>query len=212
MVDYMTTVMYSVKPRPGTQGIAMKVSRAQAAANRERILDAASALFRERGLDGIGVAEVMQHAGLTHGGFYGHFASKEDLITEACGRAFESSVRKWASVCADNEDAALSAIAKSYLSIRHRDHPGDGCAVAALGTELSRHGSPLRGRVTEGVRALVDVLARVVPGRTAAARRKRALAAYASMIGGLVLARAVDDPKLSRDVLRAVSASIGDVG
>ena len=186
----------------------MKVSREQAAANRERILDVASKLFRERGLDGVGVADLMQAAGLTHGGFYGHFSSKEDLMAQACERAFANSAAKWANVCARAEGKPLAAIAKSYLSARHRDDPSSGCAVATLAVESSRHGSKVRRAIAHGVQALVEVLAGAIPGRNRAARRRMALASFASMVGAVVLARAVHDAELSEEILDAVAASI----
>ena len=186
----------------------MKVSKKEAAASRERILDSASKLFREHGLDGIGVADLMKDAGLTHGGFYGHFSSKEELMAQACDRALAGSVAKWGKLCASGDAKPLSAIARSYLSRRHLDDPGEGCVVAAIGADVSRHGPTVRHAITEGVRSLVETLAGVVPGKTRAAKRRKALAIYASMVGGVVLARAVDDRKLSEEVLKAVSAAI----
>lgn len=186
----------------------MKVSREQAAANRERILEVASRLFRERGLDGVGVADLMQEAGLTHGGFYGHFASKEDLMAQACTRTFANSAGKWAKLCARDDGKAVSAIAKSYLSRRNRDDPGGGCAVPTVAVEAPRHGVKVRHAVSEGVRSLVDVMARAVPGKSRAVKRKKALATFASMVGAVVLARAVHDAELSDEILSAVSASI----
>src|SRR5271170_4176558 len=105
----------------------MKVSRAQAAENRERILDVATRLFRERGIDGIGVADLMQAAGLTHGGFYGHFKSKDDLAVQACRRAFARSAESWASVVENTSGDPLASICRQYVSERHRDAPGRGC-------------------------------------------------------------------------------------
>jgi TetR/AcrR family transcriptional repressor of nem operon len=179
----------------------MKVTREQAADNRERILDAAAQLFRERGLDGIGVADLMKAAGLTHGGFYGHFSSKEELMAQACTRALDQSVEKW-------NARSLSEIVQSYLSARHRDNPGTGCVIATLGSDVSHQGAPVRRAFTQGVRSLIDVLARLIPGASAAAKRRKALATYSSMVGALVLARAVDDPKLSEEILKAVASSI----
>jgi TetR/AcrR family transcriptional repressor of nem operon len=179
----------------------MKVSREQAAENRERILDAAAKLFRQHGLDGIGVADLMKDAGLTHGGFYGHFASKEELMAQALARALGRSVQKW-------RERTLPELTQSYLSTRHRDNPGAGCAIATLGNEVSRQGAPVRRAFTDGMRALVDVLAGLLPERSAVARRRRALATYSAMVGALMLARAVDDPKLSGEILDAVSSAI----
>ena len=179
----------------------MKVSRAEAAQNRERIIEVAARLFRERGFDGIGVAELMNFAGLTHGGFYGHFASKEDLMAQACARALEGSLDALHQVAERGGGNALSAVASAYLSPAHRDRPGEGCALAALGAEAARHGSPVRGAFTQGVRSQIDMLTRLLPGRSKRAKRERALAIFASMVGALVLARAVDDAELSEEVL-----------
>jgi TetR/AcrR family transcriptional repressor of nem operon len=186
----------------------MKVSREQAAANRERILDVASRLFRERGLDGIGVADLMKNAGLTHGGFYGHFSSKEDLMAQACARSLEGSVRKWSKISGGPGGKPLSSLVRSYLSTRHRDDPGAGCTVAALSIDIARHGPAVRHAFTHGMRSLIEVLAGAVSGKTRAAKRRTALAAYASMVGAIVLSRAVDDAELSEEILEAVAASI----
>ena len=126
----------------------MKVSREQAALNRERILEVAAQLFRERGFDGIGVADLMKEAGLTHGGFYGPFSSKEELIAEASARALTSTFERLSKQAERAGDNALSAVASSYLSGRHRDDPGTGCLLAALGPDVSRHGHAVRRRVT----------------------------------------------------------------
>ena len=131
----------------------MKVSREQAAQNRERIVEAAAQLFRERGFDGIGVADLMKEAGLTHGGFYGHFSSKEDLIAEASARALTRSLALWSKVAERAPGDPLSAIAGVYLTSRHRDDPGTGCLLAALGPDVSRQGPAVRRAVTDHVRS-----------------------------------------------------------
>lgn len=184
----------------------MRVSREQAAQNRERIVKVAAKLFRERGFDGIGVVDLMKCAGLTHGGFYGHFASKEDLMAQACTRALEGSLASLQELAERGGENRLAAVASAYLSPAHRDHPGDGCVLAALGAEAARHGSPVRNAFTRGVRSALDMLTRLMPGKSEPTRRERALATYASMIGALVLARAVDDPELSDEVLLSVLA------
>src|SRR5438270_11833799 len=111
----------------------MKVSREQAARTRERIIETAARRFRERGYEGIGVADLMKEAGLTHGGFYGHFASKEELIAEASARALTESLARLSDIAERAHDDPLSAMADAYLSSGHRDDPGDGCLLAALG-------------------------------------------------------------------------------
>lgn len=186
----------------------MRVSRAEAAQNRERIIEVAAKLFRERGFDGIGVADLMKAAGLTHGGFYGHFASKEDLIAQACASAQEGALATLQQAAERGGENGLSALASAYLSSTHRDRPGEGCVLAALGAEAARHGSPIRSTFTRGVRSALNMLTQLVPGKSEHEQRERAVATYASMIGAMVLARAVDDPKLSEEVLNSVLASI----
>jgi TetR/AcrR family transcriptional repressor of nem operon len=189
----------------------MKVSKQQMADNRERIVDAAARLFRERGFDGIGVADLMKAAGLTHGGFYGHFASKEDLMARAVEHSMAGGhalVEQLAAQTPGDTGAQMAAVTDWYLSCHHRDGVGQGCAVAALGADAARQGPSVRKVVTQGLRDFVDLLARLVPGRDEAERRQRALATYASLVGALVMARAADDEALSREVLEAVRATL----
>jgi TetR/AcrR family transcriptional repressor of nem operon len=182
----------------------MKVSKEQAAANRERIIDAAAALFRAKGFDGIGVADIMKAADLTHGGFYGHFASKDDLVAQASRRTMARSAQKWRRVVADAPDQPYGALLDHYLTARHRDEPGRGCAFAALGNDAARSGKVVKDAFAEGLEALIDILAQAVPGRSKAARRRKAVAAMAGLVGALSLARAVGDKVLSNEILDAV--------
>lgn len=187
----------------------MRVSREQAAANRQRIVTEAARLFRERGFDGVGVAELMRNAGLTHGGFYGHFGSKDQLMAEACEAAIASTGRHWREVVADDKAGALQALAGRYLSRRHRDEPGKGCVLAALANDAARQAPPVRGAYTRSVRRFIDLLESLIPGRGKAAQRRKAVAACASMVGALVLARAVDDDALSDEILDTVFSQFG---
>src|ERR671919_584821 len=113
----------------------MRVSRSQAAENRETVINVASRLFRERGFDGIGLKDLMKGAGLTQGGFYKQFASKEDLVAEASRRALESASRRWSDAAAKNPDDPLGAVIAFYLSADHREEKMDGCPVVALGAD-----------------------------------------------------------------------------
>ena len=188
------------------------MSRERAAENRDRIVDVAGRLFRERGLDGIGVANLMKAAGLTHGGFYGHFESKEDLEVQACTRVLARSGERWNAVAA-NAEAPLDALLDSYLSGRHRDGTGEGCIYAALAADVARQKNPtLRRCFTEGLRSSIDTLVRIIPGRSRAARRQKALACLSTMVGALILARAVDDTELSDEILAAARALSGEPG
>ena len=186
----------------------MKVSREQAASNRERIVEAAAHLFRERGFEGIGVADLMNEAGLTHGGFYGHFSSKEDLVAEASALALTQSLALWGKLAERAPDEPLSAIAEAYLTSKHRDDPGTGCLVAALGPDVSRQGPAVRRAVTDYVRSACDLLAKLVPGKSKAARKQKAMSTYATLVGAMVMARAVNDRALSQEILDAALASV----
>lgn len=190
----------------------MRVSREQMAENRERILETAATLFRERGFDGVGVADVMKAVGLTHGGFYGHFSSKDDLAAQALGRAFVHSGQWAAEAKAVEPQAPLRAIADRYLSPSHRDDPGHGCPVAALGSDTARQGEASRLAATAGVRAAIEGLSAIAPGATADERRTSAIASYATLVGALVLARMVEDEVLSDEILAAAKASLGPAG
>lgn len=181
----------------------MRVSREQMLENRERILDTAARLFRERGFDGVGVADVMKAVGLTHGGFYGHFSSKDDLAAQALGRAFGNANRWLEEAKAAEPEAPVQAIASRYLSPLHRDDPGHGCPVAALGCDIARLGEASRSAATEGARGAIASLSSVMPGTNERERRTAALASYATLVGALVISRMVDDAALSEEVLAA---------
>lgn len=186
----------------------MRVTWEQAAENRERIVQMAAKLFRERGFDGIGVADLMKSAGLTHSGFYGHFSSKDDLAAEACARALEKSVEKWDRLAAESPDNPLQAIASSYLSRTHIEKPGSGCLISALGPDVARQDKSVRRAMTEGLRVMLDRLSGWVPGKSKADRRRTAITSYAAMIGAMVMARGVDNPDLAEEILRTVLASM----
>ena len=186
----------------------MKVSREQAAANHERIVDEAAKLFRERGFDGIGVADLMKSVGLTHGGFYGQFASKEALMAEASERAAGRMVDQWNGMADGTTETSLAEVARSYLSASHRDAPGTGCLMAALGPEASRQAKPVRDAVTQSLGATLDALTRLAPGKSAAEKRQKAIATFAGMVGAMVLARAVNEPELSDEILETVAGSL----
>src|SRR5471032_2405391 len=142
----------------------MKVSREQAALNRERIVEEAGKLFRERGYDGIGVADLMKGAGLTHGGFYGHFASKEALLAEATARGLEAAVQRWQRTAEQSPQTALAKISHSYLSKTHVEQPALGCSITALGADVARLGPAARHAVTCGAQGQIGVLEQLMPG------------------------------------------------
>jgi TetR/AcrR family transcriptional repressor of nem operon len=184
----------------------VRVTRQQSAANREKVLDVAGTLFRERGFDGIGVADIMKRAGLTHGGFYGQFASKDDLAAEATARVLGNP--GWQERLTGTANPSFAEVVRAYLSPRHRDDPGTGCLISALGTEAARQPRAVRRAFTDGFRARIDAWMKLVPGRSQAARRERALATMAGLVGALIIARAVDDPELSEEILEATATQV----
>ncbi len=186
----------------------MRVSREQATENRQRILEVAGRLFREKGFEGVGVDGIMEEAGLTHGGFYGHFASKADLADQACAAALEKSAERWKRLADSAPKTALAEIARSYLSTKQRDNPGGGCVMAALGGEVARRSDAVRATLTEGVWARLGILEGVVGGRTKGERREIAIATLSGLVGAMVLARVVNDPTLSDEILAGAAAAL----
>ncbi|NYT35704.1 TetR family transcriptional regulator [Allopusillimonas soli] len=186
----------------------MRVTKEQFAENREHILVAAGELFREKGFDGISIAEVMKAAGLTHGGFYRHFESKEDLLSKACEAVLEGGAQRWAQTAQAEPDKALDIIAQRYLSEAHLESPGKGCIYATMASDAARQSDAIRTAFGNGLQAMLGVLARIVPCRSRAARRKRAIVTMSQLVGAMVLARAVNDPVLAREIL---SASANDI-
>ena len=181
----------------------MRVSRAKAAENRERVIAAAGALFREKGFGGVSVADVMKAADLTHGGFYGQFESKDDLVAEACRQAGTQAAANWQRTAAVAGDDAYAALLMRYLRPRHRDEPGQGCIFAALGADAARSGPVVHDAFADGLKPLIDLLERHAPGRTRAARRRKAVAAMAGLVGALLLARAIGKSEFSDEILDA---------
>ena len=182
----------------------MKVTREQAEANRERILDNAGRLFRERGFDGIGLNDLMQAAGLTRGGFYGHFESKDDLAAQATRRALQTNREQWK----QQADRSLQAWVRTYLSDAHRDHAGAGCGLVALAGDAARGGPAVKAAFGEGVESLVATLQRQMPAADDEARREQALAMLSTLVGSLLLSRAVGDAGLSRELREAARKSL----
>jgi TetR/AcrR family transcriptional regulator, transcriptional repressor for nem operon len=185
--------------------LSMRQSREEKAKTHERIVETASRQIREQGLDGPGVAEIMQAAGLTHGGFYKHFGSRDDLIAEATENALAASDRYVHELTDDAEDP-LAAFVDWYLSAEHRDGPGHGCAVAALGGDVRRGDERVRTAYREKVERYLDDVERFLGGGEHA--RRRAVLALSSLVGAVVLARAVDDEALSDEISSAVSEGV----
>jgi TetR/AcrR family transcriptional repressor of nem operon len=175
----------------------MRVSREKAAENRERIVETASRMFRERGFDGVGVDAIMHGAGLTHGGFYGHFKSKEDLAFTALALALKRGSEN------HSRYSELEHLVSGYLSERHCADRANGCAIVALGADIVREGKDVRRELTVHVRARLALFARLLKGGSGINKRQSAIATLSGLVGALTHARAVDDPALSREILAA---------
>jgi TetR/AcrR family transcriptional repressor of nem operon len=184
-----------------------RVSREQADNNRIAITDASARLFRERGIDNVSVAELMAAAGLTHGGFYGHFESKDELAAEACRWAFGRSAERWKKRVAEKGDRSLAraALTDNYLSAQARGNPGASCPAAAFAVDVARESAdaPVRAAYAAGVDELLKVLESVQEANVPHNYREGALADLATLVGGLILARATEGRPISDEFLTA---------
>jgi TetR/AcrR family transcriptional repressor of nem operon len=184
----------------------MRVSKEKAAANRQDMLTAAARLFREQGVSATGVDAITKDANLTHGAVYSQFGSKEAIAAEAIRLALQGSKRHWQRLVErKGAEKAFAAIVAEYLSRTHRDAVGQGCVVAALGSEIARQSQSVRAAFTEELKAGLEFLAGLMPGDDPARRYEDAIAAFAGMAGALMLARAVNDEPLSEHILHTTA-------
>jgi TetR/AcrR family transcriptional regulator, transcriptional repressor for nem operon len=189
----------------------VRVSKQKAAENREQIVAAAARLFRENGIAATGVDTITRRAGLTHGGLYSQFGSKDALAAAAILLASRHSARRLEPP-AERQPAeqGLRRVVRQYLSTSHRDERGRGCVLAALGTEIPRQPRAVRQAFTIAVRGAFDLMAGWIPDGAASGRQRKAIAALSAMVGALVLARAVSDEALSQRILAVSAKSIID--
>ena len=181
----------------------MRKSKQEAAETRRRIVKAAAAKFRQNGIAGTGLSDLMAAAGLTHGGFYRHFDSKDQIVAEACTAAVESLVAQLAaSASGKSPRRGLKTIVENYLSAAHRDQPADGCPLAALGSEMARADQTTRAAATQAFLKLAGVIASQFGKTRPEVAKRRALVTAATMIGALTMSRIVTDSELSADILR----------
>ena len=187
----------------------MRRSSTEVARTRERIVAGASALFRERGLGNVSVADLMANAGLTHGGFYSHFGSRDELVAEAIRFALvQSAQRIYLSALNSGDKPGYSKLIQRYLTTGHRDNPQSGCVLASLGSEVARDDADSRAVFSEGFDELVSLLAQLSPERSRKARRAHVLSVISALSGALVLARAVNDADVSDEILASARQSL----
>jgi TetR/AcrR family transcriptional regulator, transcriptional repressor for nem operon len=182
----------------------MRYSREHKLETHARIVKRASVRLREKGAHGIGVADLMKDAGLTHGGFYAHFDSREALVIEAFAHAMDRSSERWRKLAEQTPpDQRMAAIVDSYLTPAHRDDPGHGCAIPTLAAEIARESSKTRKAFAAKLEQMIDTLAAHIPDISRKAARKQATAVIATMIGTLVMARVAGNGDVSEEILNA---------
>jgi TetR/AcrR family transcriptional regulator, transcriptional repressor for nem operon len=182
----------------------MRYSKEHKQETHARIVRKASVRLREKGAHGVGVADLMKEAGLTHGGFYAHFNSREALVIEAFAYAMDRSTARWRKIAeATPPEQRLSTIVDTYLSPAHRDDPGHGCAVPALSAEIARESAKTRKAFAAKLEQMIDMVADQIPDLPRKAARKQAAAALATMMGTLVLARVAGSGEFSDEILAA---------
>jgi TetR/AcrR family transcriptional repressor of nem operon len=182
----------------------MRYSKEHKLETHARIVKKASVRLRERGAHGIGVADLMKDAGLTHGGFYAHFDSREALLIEAFSHAMDRGTERWRKVAEQvPPEKRLAAVVDSYLSPEHRDDPGRGCAIPALSAEIARESPKTRKAFSAKLEQMIDAIAAQVPDVTRKTARKKAMATLATMMGTMVLARVAGNGDFSNEILGA---------
>ena len=186
----------------------MRVSRVQAEENRRKVIDVASRLFREHGFDGVGLKDLMEGAGLTHGAFYKQFASKDDLAAQASRRALESASGRWSAAAAANPQDPLGAVIALFLSMGHRAERMDGCPVVALGAEAARQGAEVKASFEAGIKEYLEMLGRWLGEADGEELSGKAMAILSTMVGAVLLSRAVNDERLSKQFLQAAAESV----
>ncbi|MBR1142831.1 TetR/AcrR family transcriptional regulator [Bradyrhizobium sp. AUGA SZCCT0431] len=182
----------------------MRYSKEHKQETHARIVKKASVRLREKGAHGIGVADLMKEAGLTHGGFYAHFDSREALVIEAFAYAMDRSTERWRKVADETPpDKRLATIVENYLTPVHRDDPGHGCAIPTLGAEIARESAKTRKAFAAKLEAMIDMMADQILDVPRKVARKQAVAALATMMGTLVLSRIAGNGEFSDEILAA---------
>jgi TetR/AcrR family transcriptional repressor of nem operon len=186
----------------------MRVSRIQAEKNRQTVIDVASRLFRQHGFDGIGLKDLMRGAGLTQGAFYKQFASKDDLAAQAARRAMETARNRWAAAAEVNPQDPLREVVEFYLSMKHRAGRKDGCPLAALGSDAARQGDEIKASFQAGIEEQLEMIGRWIGETDGEEFSGRAMAILSTMVGAVVISRAVNDEHLSQQFLRAATECV----
>jgi TetR/AcrR family transcriptional regulator, transcriptional repressor for nem operon len=191
--------------------LAVKVSREQVEENRSEVIDAAARVFREKGFDGIGIADIMEAAGLTHGGFYRHFRSKDELAAQASQRAFAQKRDELIGHLDNVSGDRFEVLVREYVSSTHRDNPGTGCSLTSLAGDAARRDDPaLRTIFTDAVTSYIKLLSAVLADVPLKERRRVAISTLAEMVGAIVLSRVVADQTTAQELIDTVANDLID--
>src|SRR3954453_22861027 len=200
--------VFRKRPRPSA-GMRMRYLKDHKVRTRKRILERASCGLRRKGANGLGVAALMKLAGLTHGGFYSHFASRDALVEEAFAAAMDKTASRWNKLASEIPiEKRLDAIVTAYLSARHRDDQAHGCALPALAADIGRSTKKTRRTFASKLEAMIEVVALQLPDKSPELARQIATSAIATMMGSIVLARAAGSDQLSDEILQAGRTAI----
>lgn len=209
----MMVIMYKKSTHASAKPDAKRAPRSRKEVTHDRIVEVAARAIRRSGYAGTGVADIMKEAGLTHGGFYAHFASRETLLAEAADRAGAEAVSLSANIAAAAAPGeALQAVMRAYLSQQHVEGVENGCPVVALGSEMHRQAPEVRHAATRHIKEMIDMVARQLPDWGTPGAHEQAMFMVSSMIGTMVMARAVDDPRLSEALREAALKHFSEVG
>jgi TetR/AcrR family transcriptional regulator, transcriptional repressor for nem operon len=183
----------------------MGFSKAQKEETHKRVVAIASKRFREKGLAGSGIADLMKEAGMTVGGFYKHFESRDELVAEALSDAFGTWQRQEEAAASSGQQFSFEKLIDDYLSDVHRKNPGAGCAFSTLAPEIARSDKRARALTSDQVKADIELIVGLLPGRDKRTRRSRAVLTFSALVGAMSLARAVSDESLSQEILKTVA-------
>ena len=185
-------------------------SQSEKKSNHERILRTAAKRLREKGLEAVAIADVMKEVGLTVGGFYKHFDSRDDFVIEALRAA--SWQRPAQQLASGGPSVNLAGLVDDYLSEKHRDRPGSGCLIAALAGDVARSNKQIRNLATERIRSTLDLIAGLLPNKDKESARKQAALIFSAFVGALALSRAVSDAAFSDEILQSVRELLKSIG
>jgi TetR/AcrR family transcriptional regulator, transcriptional repressor for nem operon len=187
----------------GVLRVSMGHSQSEKKSNHERIVRAAAKRLREKGLEAVAIADIMKEVGLTVGGFYKHFESRDDLVIEALRAATGPWARPVEAVTSDGPPLSFAGLIDDYLSEKHRDRPGSGCLIGALVGDVGRSNKRIRGLATEQIRSALELITGLLPDTNQESARKKAALTLSALVGALALSRAVSDESLSKEILES---------